>query len=378
MKQIKLLFLICFVLQALNAFSQTDYRVSVEILGDTSALKQAIATNASLLLTNWNVAVAANKSPKLPKEILTEEARKKISALWESCAISPADSVFRLQLLPAPYGDTQIRDIRVVIIGKGGENPAEETIALNFNKAGKINDLNITLKPEQTGAIIQFESEDFADFELDDLLAENETAKSTKSEEPDFDFEEETELDVETSIEASPAPAFAIPSVSEEFLNRQKILDFTEKLRTAYNCKDIDYLENVYSNNALIINAVERRGKQIPNTDYIKMTLGTEKYDVQVRTKRQYLDKLQQVFKNNAWINISFDSIKVTEHATVKNVFGVSLFQKWKAQKYSDEGYLFLLIDCRKEYEMEIFVRAWAPEEIFSLNTFSGFRFYDI
>jgi len=98
---------------------------------------------------------------------------------------------------------------------------------------------------------------------------------------------------------------------------------------------------------------------------------------VQVRSKREYLNKLAVVFDRNLWVHLNFKVIDMVEHATMKNVFGVKLFQTWNSENYSDTGYLFLMIDCRKEYDMEIFVRAWAPEDIFNINTFSGFHFFD-
>jgi len=131
------------------------------------------------------------------------------------------------------------------------------------------------------------------------------------------------------------------------------------------------YLENVYSDNALIINAVKKTVQQGDNTStMLQSATMPSGWQTKIRSKRQYLDQLALVFKKNKFVNISFDSIKVEPHPGYSKVYGVTLYQKWNSETYSDKGFLFMLIDCINEYEMEIFVRAWAEEKIFSFNNF--------
>ena len=53
-------------------------------------------------------------------------------------------------------------------------------------------------------------------------------------------------------------------------VNRQKILDFIETYRTAYNKKELQYIEKVFSDNALII--VGRVLQETDNEDWFKFS----------------------------------------------------------------------------------------------------------
>ena len=71
--------------------------------------------------------------------------------------------------------------------------------------------------------------------------------------------------------------------------NRETILNFVENFRTSYNRKDIDYINTVFSDQALII-----VGRVIENT-------GEESaYQQQVEylqfTKGEYIERLEKLF----------------------------------------------------------------------------------
>lgn len=139
-------------------------------------------------------------------------------------------------------------------------------------------------------------------------------------------------------------------------VNRRIILNYCEHLRTAYTGKDIDFLRQVYSDEALIITGhiikSEGRGK-IPCSDRVSYTL---------HTKRSYIDRLEKIFNSNGKINVTFSEFKILRHPTVKGIYGVKLRQKYKNDKYSDDGYLFLLWDFRNPTLPLIHVRTWQPK----------------
>lgn len=148
-----------------------------------------------------------------------------------------------------------------------------------------------------------------------------------------------------------------------DFSNRQKILHFVEVFRTAYNRKDIDFLRKAYSDDALII--VGRVLEEAPQeTDMMQHSLLTRD---QIRfvelSKAQYLTNLERVFARNDFIKVDFDDIEVIRHDTIEDIYGVTLKQKWQSSTYSDDGYLFLMIDFIDEDEPLIHVRTWQPEE---------------
>ena len=154
---------------------------------------------------------------------------------------------------------------------------------------------------------------------------------------------------------------------------RQMILNYVEQFRTSYNQKDIHFLNQVFSDDALIIT-----GKVI--TQKHPEGFVTQKIRYNKQNKQQYLDNLKRVFKVTKYIHVSFDDIEVMRHPTNPNIYGVTLHQGWTSNTYHDEGYVFLLWDFRDEDAPEIHVRTWQPDrfegkalardEVFSLSDF--------
>lgn len=154
---------------------------------------------------------------------------------------------------------------------------------------------------------------------------------------------------------------------------RQLILDYVEKFRTSYNQKDIHFLEQVFSDDALIIT-----GKVISQKkDNIKLP---DKIVYKKQGKQEYLANLRRVFANNSYIRVTFDEIKVMRHPVNKDFYGVTLHQGYTSSRYHDDGYIFLLWDFSNEEHPQIHVRTWQPDqlnggrlaedEIFNLNDF--------
>ena len=138
---------------------------------------------------------------------------------------------------------------------------------------------------------------------------------------------------------------------------RQMILDYVEQFRTSYNQKDINFLNQVFSDDALIIT-----GKVI--TQKQPEGFMTQKIHYNKQSKQLYLNNLKRVFKTNKYIHVSFDDIEVMRHPTNPNFYGVTLHQGWTSNTYHDEGYIFLLWDFRNEDAPEIHVRTWQPDRI--------------
>ncbi|MCR5013168.1 MAG: hypothetical protein K6A28_00155 [Bacteroidales bacterium] len=164
---------------------------------------------------------------------------------------------------------------------------------------------------------------------------------------------------------------------------RMQILAYCDRFRTAYNTKDIQFLEQVFSDDALIITGkvVTSRKGDTP----LSPKVSYKKYD-----KQQYLTNLRRVFARNSWIDVKFSQIgdhgegdgerAVTRSTENPNIYGVRLRQEWNSSTYSDEGYVFLLWDFTDEEHPVIHVRTWQPEyvganklpedEIFTIDDF--------
>lgn len=139
---------------------------------------------------------------------------------------------------------------------------------------------------------------------------------------------------------------------------RQMILDYVERFRTSYNQKDIVFLDQIFSEDALIIT-----GKVVKSQkgDVIGPS---EKIQYNKQTKQQYISNLKRVFRNNETIRVTFDEIKVLRHPANVDFYGVTLHQGFTSNSYHDDGYLFLLWDFQNEEQPKIHVRTWQPDKI--------------
>ena len=140
--------------------------------------------------------------------------------------------------------------------------------------------------------------------------------------------------------------------------NRRMILNYCEHLRTSYTTKDIDFLRQVFSDQALII--VGHVVKTADNNSAAGIE-GDEKVTFSLKTKKEYLERLEMVFAANKKIDVKFTDFRIMRHPTMEGIYGVSMKQKYTSDRYSDDGYLFILWDFRNKSMPLIHVRTWQP-----------------
>lgn len=140
---------------------------------------------------------------------------------------------------------------------------------------------------------------------------------------------------------------------------RLTLINFIEDYQTAYALQRRDYLEQIYSESALIV--VGSVLKERKKTDDVRMKEEVKvKYDT--LSKGQYLARLNNVFDNNEFVNLNFTTTKFNTVNGKNNVIGVQLRQEYFSSSYSDVGYLFLMVDLRGAMPV-IHVRTWQPNE---------------
>lgn len=170
-----------------------------------------------------------------------------------------------------------------------------------------------------------------------------------------------------------------------ELERKLQILKYCDRFRTAYCTKDIKFLEQVFSDDALIITG------NVVMTKPSEMSPAMAKVEYKKQNKQEYLQNLRRAFARNKYIDVKFSEIgengvegggcgTVTQSPINKNFYGVRLRQEWRSSNYSDTGYIFLLWDFADEDHPQIHVRTWQPEmvngkkldteEIFSLTDF--------
>ncbi len=154
---------------------------------------------------------------------------------------------------------------------------------------------------------------------------------------------------------------------------RHTILNYCEHFRTAYTTKDIDFLRQVFSDKALII--VGNVVKPLANDNKCQ---AETRVTYAIHSKQDYISRLSKVFAANQKIDVKFSGFHIMRHPTMDGIYGVTLRQQYKSDRYSDDGYLFLLWDFRDKSMPLIHVRTWQPissingnNEVISLQDFN-------
>ena len=294
---------------------------------DNVRLKEQAEKNISSLLTEINRAQTTDTLLDLSGVTMSEEARLSIGMLWENIQFYCTDEFVVERLLTTGDGNFQVRGIPIQLTPDEGE-PMEDT----YQEA--------TIDLDASGRIISFY----------------------------FSLKANLYRDV-----------MANGKDIEDLRLRQTILDYVEHFRTAYNQKDLTFLEQVFSEDALIIT-----GKVIKVQPSDVNAFATEKITYNVHNKRQYIERLKRIFSITKYIKVDFSEIKISRHPTNKNFYGVLVRQGYESSIYSDDGYVFLLWDFSDEFHPQIHVRTWQPywmndektraipeSEIMTINSFN-------
>ena len=146
------------------------------------------------------------------------------------------------------------------------------------------------------------------------------------------------------------------------------IMQYIERFRTAYNQKDIEFINQLFSDDALIITGTVVTVRPNKDNNFMRQKVVYNK-----QSKEQYIRNLRKAFARSKWINVKFSEIGdngetggcagITRSEKNRNMYGVRLRQEWNSSTYSDEGYLFLLWEFPENGDSPIIhVRTWQPE----------------
>lgn len=141
---------------------------------------------------------------------------------------------------------------------------------------------------------------------------------------------------------------------------RMTILSFVENYRSFYDEKDINSINRIFSDDAIIITGT------VPMTKNRKSDMQSwrEQITYKVQTKPQYLTNLATNFKRNKYIKVTFSDVEVVRHPANPNYYGVTLHQHWKSSNYEDDGYLLLIWEFSEGNDPVIHYRTWQPDRI--------------
>lgn len=313
------------VLGALVASAQVEVEI-IDGLNDV-LLKSTIEKNASRFMSETYNAYNQNRALNLTS-LVAPSAEISIEMLWENVHFRPEDQYIG-EILLNSNGGYQMRNIPIAIQPQDSNSDENyKEAVLNFDKNGRLTDVYFSIEENTYRQI------------MDKGIQLN---------------------DVE---------------------RRLQILDYVERFRTAYNQKDLTFLNQVFSEDALIITGKVIRPNKNPG-DGLSLSLPQVKYTKQ--SKQQYLSNLARAFKNAKYINVNFADVQIKRHGINPNIYGVRVVQEWNASNYSDEGYVFMVWDFTNPDTPQIHVRAWQPkwldeknkvplpeDEIFNINSIEG------
>ena len=290
------------------------------------ALREKIEKNLSTLLTSFNDSYHDEADLDLSWVSIAPDAKDALDMLWANMPFHCEEEEIVERILTT-YSGYQVRNVPIELKADGGNNDYQELV-IDMEKDGTVSRVNLALQSHLYRKVISDGSE------VTDLRC------------------------------------------------RQMILDYVEQFRTAYNRKDIDFLDNVFSDDALIITGKVVRRKPGDRAAVLKET--PDIVYTQQR-KHEYIEKLRtKVFPAAKYIQVTFTDIKVSKHPSVDGYYGVMLRQGYKSSNYSDDGYLFMIWDFRDESHPQIHVRTWQPywlddgktqrlgeDKVFNINSFT-------
>ena len=277
---------------------------------DNPSLKAKIENALSSVMTEINRSQEEGITKlQLNEKLMTKEAQQELNMLWKNDRFRCVEEEIVERLLTTRTG-YQVRGIPLIVNAAvdGGELGYQEAV-VNFDTEGVITSFYYTINPELYSKLRMTQMGDKR-HEVSDIK------------------------------------------------DRMMILDYVEHFRTAYNQKDLKFLRQVFSDDALIIT-----GKVI-KVRKTEMTPTGSKVIYTTQTKQQYLENLSRAFRSNSYIKVNFDDVVIVEHPTIRGIYGVTVHQRWNTARYSDEGYVFMVWDFRRPDEPQIHVRTWQPDYV--------------
>jgi hypothetical protein len=295
--------------------------VRIDIQNTNTPLAGKIEGRAEQILNACSRYYELNQPLQQVKPLFRANAFHAFTQLVRATRFYPVYEKYKTTLIKTSMGGYEIRGLRVrVVQGKTRGSP-NESLVMAFDADGQVLDIHFALEKRDMNKILQY-------------------GQKVKQ---------------------------------QAYL--EKIKHFIENYKTAYNAKDLSFIERTLSDDALIIVGYEIRAKDTQVDMMQRTTLSEENIEYIHKSKSDYLKALKQVFKRNDYIHVKFDNIEIQKYPDNDEIFGVKIKQYWNASTYSDEGYLFLMIDFQTPEEPIIHVRAWQKQPFQDGSTLDLFFF---
>ncbi len=140
------------------------------------------------------------------------------------------------------------------------------------------------------------------------------------------------------------------------------LVNFLENYRTAFALRELDYIESIFDDNAVIIvGHVTKRLTKAGSSDGMGFATKDQVTYAQ-KSKKEYMEQLRRCFNSQEYINLRFSDTDVERSGIGGETYALQLKQDYVSQTYGDQGYLFLFVDFNDPDKPLIHVRTWQPE----------------
>lgn len=141
--------------------------------------------------------------------------------------------------------------------------------------------------------------------------------------------------------------------------SRTRIVGFLEDYRTAYATKNLEYLDKVFDDNAVIV-----LGKRLQVAPQLNKDGYMNNHRVQFTqlTKREFLRNLRRQFQSKDYINLHFSQNRIYQLQKGVERYGIEIKQDYYSSNYGDTGYLTLIFDLTNPDQPVIHVRTWQEQ----------------
>lgn len=141
--------------------------------------------------------------------------------------------------------------------------------------------------------------------------------------------------------------------------SRTRIVGFLEDYRTAYATKNLEYLDKVFDDNAVIV-----LGKRLQVAPQLNKEGYMNNHRVQFTqlTKREFLRNLRRQFQSKDYINLHFSQNRIYQLQKGVERYGIEIKQDYYSSNYGDTGYLTLIFDLTNPDQPIIHVRTWQEQ----------------
>lgn len=289
---------------------------------EQSALKTKMEKQVGALLTAINRAAANGTNINYTGIDINPLASQSLGQTWNVVHFTTEDTDYvdhciRQKTKSGRLRGFQVRNIGVTMQPVDGtyDGPERRELAIDFGPNGKIEDVNFTMGTTEYGNLIK-----------------------TGEQLGDLD-------------------------------RRMQIIHWCEQFQNAYNKCDMEFMNRIFSNDAIIITG---KITSRPGGRSDVRLANPQKVEYEQQTKEQYLGNLGRLFKRAKYINVKFSDYKIVRHGSKPNYYGVTLKQDFATNTYKDQGIVFLVWDFSNEDEPKIHVRTWQPmtEQAFALGDF--------